>query len=101
LGECFQNALSAGKHQGIDFFLVFPSMIPELFGEGKGDQIVVGRQALAQLIFDPLLVFMVLAMGTVPMATGMWNVDLLFAIVIGTLCQHMWAMLLSALHHSL
>jgi len=44
---------------------------------------------------------MVLAMGTVPVATGMRNIDLFSAVVIGTLCQHVRSMLLSALHHGL
>ena len=101
LGKCFQDILNTGKHQGIDCCLIFPGKIPELFREGKGDQIVLGRQPLAQLILDPLPVFMVLAMGTVPVATGMWNIDLFSAVVIGTLCQHVRAMLLSALHHGL
>ena len=82
---------------GIYFFLVFPCNIPKLFGECKGDQIVLGRQPLAQLILDPLPVFMVLAMGTVPVATGMWNIDLFSAVVIGTLCQHVRAMPLSCM----
>ena len=69
--------------------------------EGKGDQIVLGWQPLAQLILDPVPVFMVLAMGTVPVATGMWNIDLFSAVVIGTLCQHVRAMLMPAMRHSL
>ena len=101
LGKCFQEILDAGKHEGIDRCLIFPGKIPELFREGKGDQIVLSRQALAQLILDPLPVFMVLAMGTIPVATGMWNIDLFSAVVIGALCQHVRAMLLPALHHSL
>jgi len=79
LGKRFQDILNTGKHQGIDCCLVFPGKIPELFREGKGDQIVLGRQPLAQLILDPLPVFMVLAMGTVPVATGMWDIDLFSA----------------------
>jgi len=44
---------------------------------------------------------MVLAMGTVSVPAGMGDIDLFSAVVIGTLCQHVRAMLLSALHHSL
>jgi hypothetical protein len=44
---------------------------------------------------------MVLAMGTTPVSTGMWNIDLFSAVVIGTLCQHVRAMLVSALRHGL
>ena len=100
-GKRFEGILDTGKHQGIDCCLMFPGKIPELFGEGKGDQIVLSRQPLAQLILDPLPIFMVLAMGTAPVATGMWNIELFSAVVIGTLCQHVRAMLLSALHHGL
>ena len=69
LGKCFQEILDAGKHEGIDCRLIFPGKIPELFGEGEGDQIVLSRQPLAQLILDPLLVFRILTMGTVPVST--------------------------------
>ena len=44
---------------------------------------------------------MVLAMGTVPVATGMWNIDLFSAVVIRTLHQHVRAVFLSALCHGL
>ncbi len=64
LGKRLQDILDTGKQQGIDCFLVFPGKIPELFWEGKGDQVVLGRQPLAQLILDPLPVFMILAVGT-------------------------------------
>ena len=100
-GKCFQETPDTGKHQGIDCCLIFPGKIPELFREGKGDQIVLSRQPLAQLILDPLPVFMVPALGTVPVATGMWNIDLLSAVVIGTLYQHVRAVPLSELHHGL
>jgi len=99
MGKRFQEILDTGKHQGIDCCLISPGKIPELFRKGKGDKIVLSRQPLAQLIFDPLRAFMVLAMGTVSVPTGMRNIDLFSAVVIGTLCQHVRAMLLSALDH--
>jgi len=67
-GKCFQDILNTVKHQGIDCFLVFPGKIPKLPGNGKGDQVILGRKKLAQLILDPLVAFMVLAMGTAPVA---------------------------------
>jgi len=39
---------------------------------------------------------MVLAMGTVSVPAGMGDIDLFSAVVIGTLCQHVQAMLLPA-----
>jgi len=81
--------------------LIFPGEIPELFGEGKADQIVSSWKKLAQLILDPLLAFMVLAMGTVSVTAGMRNIGELSAVVIGALCQHVRAMLLPALLHGI
>ena len=101
LGKRFQDILNTGKHQGIDCCLIFPGKIPELFREGKGDQIVLGRQPLAQLILDPLPVFMVLAMRAIPMAAGMGNIGQFSAVMIGAVCKHMGAMLFSALLHGL
>jgi len=100
-GKRLQYILDTGEHQGIDDFLISPGKIPELFGKGKGDQVVLGWQQLAQLIIDPLLVFMVLAMRTIPVAAGMWNIVLFSAAVIGTLYQHVRTMLMSASKHSL
>lgn len=101
LGEALEDVLNCSEHQRIDCFLVFPGKIPELFGQSEGEQVVLGRQPPAQLVINPLLAFMVLAMGTVPVAAGMRDIGLLAALVIGTLDQHMRTMLLSALGHGL
>jgi len=101
LGKCFQDILNTGEHQRIDFLLIFPGKIPELAGKGKGDQVVLGRKKLAQLILNPLVAFMVLAMRTTPVAAGMGNIGLFSALVICALGQHVGAMLLPALLHSL
>jgi hypothetical protein len=98
-GEGFQSILNTIKHQGLDNFLASPCQVPKLLGQGKGDQVVFGREALVQLIFDPLLIFMILAMGTVPVAAGMGNIFFFTAVMIGALRQHVRAMLLSALNH--
>ncbi len=100
-GKRFQDILNTGEHQGIDDFLISPGKIPELFWKGKCDQVVLGRQQLTQLIINPLLVFMVLAMRTIPVAAGMWNIGLFSTAVIGTLYQHVRAMLMPASKHSL
>jgi hypothetical protein len=101
LGECFQDILNTGEHQRIDFLLIFPGKIPKLAGKGKGDQIVLDRKEFTQLIINPLVTFMVLAMRTTPVAAGMGNVRLFPAVVICALGQHVGAMLLPALLHSL
>jgi len=88
------------KHQGIDDFLVPPCQGPKLLGEGEGDQVVFGRESLVQLIFDPLLIFMVLAMGAGSVTTGVGNISSFAAVMIGALCQHVRAMRLPALLHS-
>ena len=44
---------------------------------------------------------MVLAMGTVPVTAGMRDIGELSAVEIGTLCQHVRAMLLPALLHGM
>jgi len=100
-GEAFQEVLDSSEHQRIDCFLVFPGKVPELFGQSEGEQVVLGRQPPAQLILDPLLIFMVLAMGTVSVAAGMGDIGLFPALLIGTLDQHVRTMLLSAPGHGL
>ena len=98
-GEGFQSILNTIKHQAIDDFLVSPCQIPKRPGKGEGNQIVFGREALVQLIFNPLLIFMVLAMGTVPVSTGVWDIFYFAAVMVGALRQHVRAMLLPALLH--
>jgi hypothetical protein len=70
-----------------------------LFGKSESNQVVFGRELLVQLIFDPLLVFMVLAMRAVSVPTGVGNVSSFTAVMIGALRQHLRAMLLPALLH--
>ena len=74
-GKGLQGILDTLKHQGIDGFLVFPSQVSKLVGKGEGDQVVFGRQSLVQLIFDPLLIFMVLAMGAVSVTAGVGDIS--------------------------
>lgn len=95
-GKGFQRIPDRVKHQRVDGFLISPGEIPELFGYGKSDKKIGGWQALVQLLFDPLLTFMVLAMRAVPVAAGMRNIDFLSTLMIRALCQHMLAMFLPA-----
>jgi hypothetical protein len=99
-GEGFQGLLDTIKHQGIYDFLGSPCQVTKLSGKGEGNQIVFGRESLIQLIFDPLLVLVVLAMGAVSVATGMGYIFFFAAVMIGTLHQHVRAMFLPALLHS-
>jgi hypothetical protein len=59
----------------------------------------LGRQPPTQLVVDPLLAFMVLAVGAVSVSTGMGDIGLLGALMVGTLGQHVRSMALSALGH--
>ncbi|MDA3903970.1 MAG: hypothetical protein PF441_11050 [Desulfuromusa sp.] len=87
------------KHQGIDQFLIFPGKLSQLFGERKGDQIILGRQLFVELIFNPLLTFMILAMGTISMTAGMGCIAMSSTILIGALSQYMRTRFFSALFH--
>jgi hypothetical protein len=98
-GKGLQRILDTGEQQRINRLLVFPGKVSEFFGQGKGEQEVRGWQPFVQLFFDPLAAFMVLAMGTVPVATGMGNIGLFLAVMVRTLGQHMRTMLLSTLAH--
>jgi len=71
----------------------------QLSGECKGEQIVLGRQLFVELIFNPLLTFMILAMGTISMTAGMGYIAMSLTIVISTHGQHMRARFFSALFH--
>lgn len=73
-GEGFQDILDSYKHQGIDGSLVPPDKFPELARQGESNQIICAWQQFPQLLVNPLLAFMVLAMGTVSVATGMRNI---------------------------
>lgn len=57
----------------------------------------MGRQPLTQLILDPLLAFMIMAMGTVPVAAGMGDIPVFFSVVTGAPDQHVGAIFLSTL----
>jgi len=98
-GEGLQGIPDAVKHYGIDDFLISPGQVPKLFGNSEGNQVVFGRKQLVQLIFDPLLIFMALAMGAVPVTTGMGNISPFAAGLIGALHQHLRAVYLPALLH--
>jgi hypothetical protein len=51
------------------------------------------------LVVDPLLAFMILAMGAVSVSTGMGDIGLFGALSAGTLGQHVRPMALPALGH--
>ena len=66
--KSFQQLLYTLEHQGIDPFLIHPGEFTQLFWQGKGEQVILGWELLAQLIFNPLPPFMILAMRTTPVA---------------------------------
>jgi len=78
---------------------VFPGQIPKLGRQGEGDKIVPGRKPLAQLVFYPLLVFMVLAVGTVSVTAGKRDVGDLTAVFSRALGHHAGAMFIPAVLH--
>ena len=101
MGEGFQQILYSLEHQGVDDFLVFPCQISQMLRQGEGDQVVLAWQPFFDLVFQPLLAFVVLAMGEIAVTTGMGNIDPLTALVIRTASQHVQTMLVAASGHSL
>jgi hypothetical protein len=99
LGKCFQKFLYTLKHQGINQFLIPPGKLSQLSRECKREQIVLGRQLFVELIFNPLLTFMILAMGTISMTAGMGYIAMSSTILIGALSQHMRTRFFSTLFH--
>ena len=89
-GEGFEGLPTATDHQVIECALMLPSQRTQFFGQGEAQQKILGRHLFFELPFQPLLAFMMLAMGTVAMAAGMRDEDLFFAAV--ALRQHHWAL---------
>jgi len=58
----------------------------QFFGQGEGQQEILGGHSFFELPFQPLLGLMMLAMRTIAMATGMWDEHLFFAAI--ALRQH-------------
>ena len=54
---------------------------PKFGRQGEGQQKILGRHLFVELPFQPLLAFMMLAMGTIAMAAGMRDEDLFIAAV--------------------
>ena len=81
-GKRFQDFLYCGEHQGIDCALISPRQVTELLRDGKGDQVVLAWQTLADLVFYPLLTFVLLTMRAVSVAAGVGNVALFATMLI-------------------
>lgn len=73
--EGLQHILYCCKHQGIDDSLVLPGKLPELAWKGDGYKEVSTGQQFAKLLVNPLLTLMVLTMGAVSVAAGMWDIS--------------------------
>jgi hypothetical protein len=65
---------------------MLPSQGTQFFGQSEGQHKILGWHLFVELSFQPLLAFIVLAMRTIAMSTGMRDEDLFFAAV--TLYQH-------------
>jgi hypothetical protein len=79
--------------------LMLPEQGPQFSRYCEGDQEILHRQQLGSLSFNPLLAFMMLAMGATAMAAGMGDVDTV--LTIGTLQHHQVAALTAAASHRL
>jgi len=90
LTECFQRTPATLDDHVIHLPLVLPCQSPELFGNRKGDQKIIGGNLFFELPFQPLLALMRLAMRTVPMPAGMRYI--LVMITVSAANQHLWAL---------
>jgi len=57
VSDSLQDILDTGKQQGIDYCLILPGKIPELFWEGKGDQVVLWPAAACSTDFRSIVSF--------------------------------------------
>ena len=96
-GKSLEGLLNTEKHQGIDDLLMIPDRFPELGRQGKGEQEIPGRQPFVQLVADPLVVFVILAMRTTAVPTGMRDICLEATLTLG---EHMGAMALPTIFHN-
>ncbi len=63
-----------------------PRQCPEFFGQGEGQQEILGRHLLFELTLQPSLAFVVLTMRAVTMPAGVRHEHP--AVAVGTLRQH-------------
>jgi hypothetical protein len=77
---------------------MLPEQLTQLIGHGEGHQVIVNWQQFGPLTFQPLLAFMMLAMGTAPMPAGMGQVDPVVAIV--AFEEHHRTVLIAAAPHA-
>jgi len=97
LRKGFDRLPAASDHQVIQRALLLPGQCPELFGQGEGQQKILGRYLPLQLPLQPLLTLMLLTMGAVAMAAGMRHEALAIAVI--ALGQHHGTLQGSALLH--
>lgn len=81
-GSPFEPWIPAGKggdglqdsfqHEIIGDALMLSEHLTHFTGHGEGHQIIVNWQQLGALEFQPLLAFIMLAVGTAPTSEGMW-----------------------------
>jgi len=69
---------------------MLPGQRPKLSRQGEGQQKILGRHLFLKLPFQPLLAFIVLAMRTIAMSTGMRDEDLFFTAIAKR--HHDWAL---------
>jgi hypothetical protein len=70
--------------------LVLPGQGTQSFGQSEGQHKILGWQLFVELSFQPLLAFIVLAMRTIAMSTGMRDENLFFTATAKR--RHDWAL---------
>ena len=60
---------------------MLPRQWPERFGQGEGQQKIVGGNPPLELTFQPQLTLMVLAVRAVSMTTGVWHKGLALTLI--------------------
>jgi hypothetical protein len=79
--------------------LMCPEELPQLRWYSEGNHVIVNRQQSCLLPLQPLLAFMLLAMGTTAVAAGMGQAHLMVAAI--AFQHHHAAVLIAATAHSL
>jgi hypothetical protein len=90
LREGFGRLPAATGHQAIKCTLMLPSQRTQFFGQGEGQQEILGWHLFFELPLQPLFTFVMLAMGAAAMAAGMRDKTLMFAVL--ALRQHHWTL---------
>jgi hypothetical protein len=70
LGQVLEGGGRSAEEEVVEGFLVAANDVPELAGQGEGEEKVWGREQEVLLLLQPPLGLVVLALGTMPVAAG-------------------------------